>query len=242
MSDVVTPSREPRFVAPSPDPSVGAWRVAGVLLLAHVVLFVAAAALSGPPTVHEGQAGIEHSFNDGELGVLLAAGYLLLLGFLALLPVVVLLGRELGRAGELSRWAAMSGAAAGGAFVLVIVGVALPAGGAALWADHRGVDLPTVLAVNNVRNFAYFIALPFAGLFALGTGAAALADGVMRVWVGWGGVVVGVALVVAIPAASLGIQYAMPLLLLWLVGVAVSLLRHRPTGPSASPATSAALT
>ena len=230
MSEVATHPREPQTVD-VPGPPMRVRRVAGGLLLAHVVLFVAAAALSGPPTIHEGQAGIEHSFNDGDLGALLAAGYLLTLGFLALVPVVVLLGRELGRAGELGRWAATTAAAAGGAYVLVIVGVALPAGGAALWAHHRGVDLPTVLAVNNIRNFAYFISLPVAGLFALGTGVAALVDGLMRTWVGWGGVVVGVALVLAIPAAAVGIQYGMPLLLLWLLGLAISLLRRTPGGP-----------
>jgi len=203
-------------------------RAAGAFALAHVVLFVAASALTGQPTVHEGQRGIEHSFNDGPLSRLFAAEYLLVLGFLAALPVIVFLASHLGRSSEAGRWAARTAAAAGLGYVLLVVGTGLPAGTAALWALDRGTDLETVLALNNVRNFAYFLALPLAGTFALATGLAALADRTMTRWVGWGGVGVGVALLLAVPVAALGIQFGMPLLLVWWTGLAVLLLRALP--------------
>jgi hypothetical protein len=218
---------------PSPERGpalVTLWRVAGALALVHVVLFVAAAAITGQPTVHEGQDVIEHSFNVGGLGRLMAAGYLLVVGFLCLVPFAVFIARQVGRRTEVARWAAQTGAAAALIGVVIIVGAGFSAGAAAMWADDRGQDLQTVLTVNNIRNFSYFLALPFLGVFAMGTGIAALVDRVLTRWVGWGGVVVGAALVLAIPAAGVGIQYGMPLWLLWLLGTAVSLLRHDPAG------------
>jgi hypothetical protein len=209
------------------------WRVAGALALLHVVLFVAAAAITGQPTVHEGQDGIEHSFNVGGLGRLMAAGYLLVLGFLCLVPFAVFIARNVGRRSEVGRWAAQTAAAGALIGVVIIVGGGFSAGAAAMWADDRGQDLQSVLTVNNIRNFSYFISLPFFGAFAVGTGVAALVDGVLTRWVGWSGVAVGAGLVLAIPAAGVGIQYGMPLWLLWVLVAAISLLRHDPTGPAA---------
>lgn len=206
------------------------WRVAGTLALLHVVLFVAAAAITGQPTVHEGQDGIEHSFNVGGLGRLMAAAYLLVLGFLCLVPFAVFIARNVGRRTEVARWAAQTAAAAALIGVVIIVGAGFSAGAAAMWADDRGQDLQTVLTVNNIRNFSYFLSLPFLGVFAMGTGIAALVDDVLTRWIGWGGVVVGVALVLAIPAAGVGIQYGMPLWLVWLLSTAISLLRYDPAG------------
>lgn len=218
---------------PSPErgpAAVRLWRVAGALALVHVVLFVAAAAITGQPTVHEGQDVIEHSFNVGGLGRLMAAGYLLVVGFLCLVPFAVFIARQVGRRTEVAQWAAQTGAAAAVIGVVIVVGTGFSAGAAAMWAHDRGQDLQTVLTINNIRNFSYFLALPFLGVFAMGTGIAALVDRMLTRWVGWGGVVVGAALVLAIPAAGVGIQYGMPLWLLWLLGTAISLFRHDPVG------------
>lgn len=211
-----------------PATTTAVWRTAGAMALLHVILFVTAAAITGQPTVYDGQEGIEHSFNEGSVPRLMTAGYLLVLGFLSLVPFAVFVARNLGQRTEVGRWAAQTAAAAAVAAVVIIAGAGFSAGGAAIWAQERGVELQTVLAVNNIRNFSYFLALPVLGAFAIGTGVAALVDGVCTRWVGWGGVAVGLALVIAIPAAGVGIQYGMPLWLLWLLGTAISLLRDRP--------------
>jgi hypothetical protein len=231
-SPAADPSTGPRtdpHADPGPAPA-RLWQLAGVLALLHVVLFVGAAAIAGQPTVHEGQQVIEHSFNVGGLGRQMVAGYVLLLGFMCLVPFAVFMARNVGRRTEVGRWAAQTAAAAALIGVVIIVGAGFSAGAAAVWAEHRGQDLKTVLTVNNIRNFSYFISLPFLGAFALGTGIAALIDGVLTRWIGWGGVAVGAGIMLAIPAAGVGIQYGMPLWLLWLLGAAISLLRHHPTG------------
>ena len=92
-----------------------------------------------------------------------------------------------------------------------------------------------MLSVNNVRNFAYFAAMPFMGAYALALGIAALADGVLTRWVGWGGVLAGVGVLFAIPAAAVGVPYAMPLWLLWWLGVGISLVRYRLLAPTREP-------
>jgi hypothetical protein len=202
-------------------------RTAGACALGYVAAFVLAAVLVGQPTVHDGQEGIEHSLVDSGLGRAFGGMYLLTLGFLLLLPAIVFLSRALGRRTPLGSWTAQTAAAAGTAYVVVIVGVGFSAGAAALWALHQGLDLPSVVSLNNVRNFAYFVATPFMGLYAIAVGVAAISDRLLTRWVGWGGVATGIALLLAVPAAAAGVQYAMPLWLLWWVGNGIALLRHR---------------
>lgn len=211
------------------------WRVAGVCALLFVVCFVLTVVITGQPTVYEGQEGIEHSLVEGDLTRVMFGGYVVLLGYLSLLPAMVFLARAVGRRTDAGRWAAQTAAAAGVVHVAIIVGSGFAPGAAALWGSQHGLDLETVLAVNNIRNFAYFVVMPIMGLYTIGVGLSALGDRVLTRWVGWGGVAVGAALVLAIPAAAVGIQYGMPLWLLWWVGVGVSLLRHDPVGDTSRP-------
>ena len=210
-------------------------RFAAVAVLAHVLTFVAAAALGGQPVVKDGQAGVEHSLVEGGLWPVYGGMYLLALGFLALLGAMTFLTGALGHRTPGGAWAARTARLAGLGSVLVVVGVGFSAGAAGLWALHHGADLETVLAVNNVRNFSYFVATPWMGLYAATLGFAALSDGVFRRWVGWGGIAVGVALLLAVPLAAVGVQFAQPLWLLWWVGVAVSLWRYTPLSRSDVP-------
>ena len=203
-------------------------RSAGASALIYVATFVLAAVLVGQPTVHGGQEGIEHSLVESGLGRAFTGMYLLTLGFLLLLPAMIFLSGALGRRSPLGSWAAQTATAAGTAYVVVIVGVGFSAGAAALWALHQELDLPSVLSLNNVRNFAYFVATPFMGLYSIAIGVAAISDRRLTRWVGWGGVIAGTSFLLAVPAAAIGIQYAMPLWLLWWLGNGIALLRHRP--------------
>ena len=151
-------------------------RSAGAGALFYVAAFVLTAVLVGQPTVHAGQEGIEHSLVESGLARAFTGMYLLTLGFLLLLPAMIFLSRALGRRTPLGSWAAQTAAVAGTAYVVVIVGVGFSAGAAALWALHQELDLPSVVSLNNVRNFAYFVATPFMGLYSIAIGVAAISD------------------------------------------------------------------
>lgn len=204
-------------------------RVAAVGAIVFVASFVVAVLLSGPPVVHEGQAGLEHSLSGRRLPMVLASLVVLSIGLVALMVTLAYLTQALGLrtiAGSLASRVAWG---AGLGYVLVLLGVALPTGAAAAWALHHEQALATVLVVNNVRNFCYLAILPLMGVTAIGLGVAALGERELTRWVGWGGLIVGGLSLLALPAAAVGISYAMPLWLLWWAGVAVSLLRGRPT-------------
>lgn len=204
------------------------WRLAGVLALGHVLLMLVGVLTSGTPTVHEGQAGIEHSYVEGSLARIFTGGYIEILGFVLLVPVLVFLGRAFGRT-EAGSWAAHTAAASGLAYVAVVVGAGFAPGAAAAWGTHQGLALEDALAINNIRNFAYFLSLALLGAHAVGLALAAFADRMMRRWVGWGGLATGVVLLAATPAAALGLQDGATLVwLVWWVGLAVLMLRHDP--------------
>lgn len=203
----------------------GPRRLAAAGALLFVATFVVSVGLSGPPIVHKRQQGIEHSLSERGLVPVFTSMFLLVLGLLALTVTLTFLANALGRSSAGSALAAQT-AWAGGLGYLFILAVAFSAGAAAAWAQHGGSELEIVLVVNNVRNFAYFAAMPFMAVAALGFGAAAIADKVLTRWVGWGGVAVGVLCLVAVPAAAVGVSYAMPVWLLWWLGAGITLSRH----------------
>ena len=215
---------------PSPTPIPRQlWRSAGLFVLAYVVSFLASIAIIGPPTVLEGRSAlVEHSWSEEPLSQVFTGGYVLLLGHLCLMVAIAFLVRALGRSNELGGWAARAAAGAGLFSVVTIVVGGFAPGAAAMWGRDHGGDLATLLTVNDIRNFAYFIALPVMGTCVLAIATAALQDRVLTRWTGWFGVVVGVALLLTVPAASFGVQFGMPLMLLWWLGVGISLLRHQP--------------
>lgn len=209
------------------------WRVAGGLALAHVLLMLVGVMTSGTPTIHEGQEGIEHSYVEGSLARIFTGGYVETLAFVLLVPVLVFLGRAFGRRSEAGGWASQSAAFAGLAYVAVVVAGGFAAGAAAAWGAHHGLALEQALAINNIRNFAYFLSLALLGGHAIGLGLAARSDRVMTRWVGWGGPLVGTVLVLAVPATVAGVQDGATLVwLVWWVGLAVLMLRH-PGDPAA---------
>ena len=233
-----------RFVTPAPPterpiPS-RLWKAAGGLALGHVVLMLTGVIMMETPTVHEGQAGVEHSYVEGNLTQIFAGGYVEMIAFVLIIPVFVFLARAIGRRTEVGRWAAQTAAAAGLAYVAVVVAGGFAAGAAAAYGAKQGLDLQTVLTVNNIRNFAYFLSLALLGAHAIGLGTAALSDRTMTRWVGWGGIGTGIVLVTAVPAGSIGLQdYATLVWLVWFIGVAVCLLRHRDVESSRTEADAA---
>lgn len=209
------------------------WRLAAGFALAHVVLMLAGLMLQGTPSLEQGREGIQDAYVDGELGRIMAGGYIEVIAFMCLVPVIVFLGYAVGRRNEAASWAAMTAAALGIGYVAVTVASGFPPGAAALWGAQQELDVDTALALNNVRNFAYFLSLALLGGHAIALGAASIWDGFSARWVGWGGVLTGIVLLAAVPGASLGLQdFATMVWLTWWIGLAVAMLRHPANAPN----------
>jgi hypothetical protein len=139
-----------------------------------------------------------------------------------------------GRGGELGRWAAQTGVVCGAAYVTVTLAVGFPAGAAAMYGVQNGLDLETALAVNNLRNFAYFLSLLLLGGSTLGFSVAALAEGVHRRWWGLFGTATSVALLVSTPLAALNLHdWGVLIWMIWFLGAGVLMVRHADEGADA---------
>jgi hypothetical protein len=222
-----------RYRAPSESdvaPSRTPWRVAGGLALAHAALIVVGIAMMSSPLFADGVEGIRTGYVEGNLGRTIAGGMVEALGFVLLLPVLVFLARAVGRRTEVGRWAAQTALAAGIAYVAVTMAVGFPAGAAAMYGAQNGLDVDTAFALNNVRIFAYFLSLSLLAAHAIGLAVAARQDGILTRWIGIGGLGTGAVLLVSVPLATVGLQDVGTLVwAIWWIGLAVSLLRHRPT-------------
>lgn len=209
------------------------WRIAGGFALAHVVLLFAGLSQQAPVSMADGPESLAEVYGGADLIRVYAGGLIELFGFLCLLVSMVFVARAVGRRTEAARWAAQVGLLAGVAYIASTFATGMPAGAASLYALHHGVDVETAFSVNNVRLFAYFVSLMLLGLSSMAIGVGALVDRYSPRWVGWGGIVTGLALFTAPALASIA-QQDLPTLvwLVWWVGLAIGLLRHREAAES----------
>lgn len=209
------------------------WHFAGALALVHVALIPVGLFLQQGPLFADGVQGIADAYVEGDAGRAFTGGILESFGFLLMVPVLVFLGRVLGRRTEAGAWAAQTGVLCGLAYVAATFAVGFPAGGAAMYGAQHGLDLDTAFALNNVRIFGYFLSLLLLGGSTLGFAVAALADRVHPRWFGGFGIVTGVALLASTPLAGIGQQdWGSLVWMVWFVGVAVLMLRHRDERPA----------
>ena len=205
------------------------WQAAGALALAHVVLIPCGILLQNGPRFSEGVEGIQARYVDGDLTRTVAGGLLEAFGFLLLVAALVFVARHIGTRDERGRWAAQTGLACGLGYVAVTFAVGFPAGAVAMYGAQHGLDLDTAFAFNNLRVFSYFLSLMLLGGNVLGIAVAALSDRTHRGWLGGFGLVTGVSLLVAPALARWDLQDLPTLVwMVWFVGLAVLLLRHRP--------------
>jgi hypothetical protein len=230
MTTITSP---PTVSAPARHPLPrGLLRLAGGLAIVHVVLTFVGLAVARPPLFEDGASGIRESYVDADLAQVMTGGLVETFGFLLMVPTMVLLAMLLGTSSATGRFAARTGFACGMVYLAVVIAVGFPAGAAAAYGAHHGLDLDVALAVNNVRFFGYVLSLPFLGAHAIGVACSALADGRSR-WVGGFGLAAGIALLTSPVLAVVGLQDLPSLLwIVWWVGVGVWLLR----APGARPA------
>ena len=217
-----------------PRISPAMWRVAGGLALAHVVLLFAGFSQEKSVVLTDGPHTVARVYGSGSLGRIFTGGYVESLSFLVLLPCLVFLARAFGRRDEAARWASQTALGAGVVFIANTLAVGIPAGAAAVYGAHHGLAGGGTLAlVNDVRTFAFYLSLLTLGAAALCLGIAALRDGVMTRWVGWGGVVVGSLLLLG-PVGQRWldtINATSMVWMIWWVGVGICLIRRANVVP-----------
>jgi hypothetical protein len=193
-----------------------------VVLLAGVSQEKSVVLTDGPHT-------LARVYGSGSLGRIFTGGYVESLSFLILLPALVFLARAFGRRDEAARWASQTALGAGVIFIANTLAVGIPAGAAAVYGAHHGLaGAGTLAVVNDVRTFAFYLSLVTLGAAALCLGIAALRDGMMRRWVGWGGVVVGTLLLLGPVGQRWAdtINTTSSLWMVWWVGVGICLIRR----------------
>lgn len=203
------------------------WRWAGGLALAHLVVMLGAFALEGLAAENGNSASsVARSYADASLGRMLGAGYVEAFSFVLLVPALVLLARLFGRRTDVARAATQTFLALGIAYVAATLAVGFPPGAAAAYAAHHGVDASVVATVNDVRNYGFMLQVMLLAAMTAALGIAALLDRVMVRWVGWAGVVVGVAGVCLVPFAHNAVSLVW---MIWWAGLAVLCLRGGPS-------------
>jgi hypothetical protein len=161
------------------------------------------------------------------LAQVFAGGYIETLSFLVLLVALITFARLLRGQTEVSRLWASAISAAGSCYVAITIACGFAAGAAATYDGHHGAPLSTAIAVNDLRNFAYFLSVAVLGLVLLCIALAVRASGELPRWVAWTGFVVAALCVVSVPAERHGVMdLANMVAIAWLIALAVAAIRH----------------
>ena len=203
------------------------WRTAGWLIIAHPVLLFGALPFERTPLLGDSPRAAAAALVNGPMARTFGGGYVESLSFLVFLLAATSLARLLGGRSEVSRWWASSAGAAGAVFVAITLAVGFAAGAAATYDGHHGAPLATVVAVNDVRNFGYFLSVAVLGLFTICVAAAVQVTGTLARWIGYSGYAVGGLLLLSVPAERSGLMDLSGMVwFVWFLALGVAALRR----------------
>jgi len=199
------------------------WLTAGWLVLGYVVLTLVSAAFGPNATIGDTKSHVTKALVTSSMTTVFASGYVEFIAALVFLVGGLLIARLLRGSGDLDGWLASIITAA--AIIYTAVEVAAGgAGAAAVYNGHHGAPLAVITTVSDIRNVAFSLSGGVAGLLTLATAAAGRATRLLPRWLSYGGYVVGVVLIAAVPAAETGAPQVL-LWFLWLVALGVTALR-----------------
>jgi len=213
-------------------------RIGAGLGIVSIVLVATgfAVAAATETTIASPPSEVAAFYTGAGLARTLTGGIVEMLGLLLFLPfAAVLTGRVRGDglSGDLLAPTARMAATV---YVAICLAPGMSAGAAALWLAHHGSPDPVVLiALNDLRVLSYFVALVAFALFLVTIGTAGRLTGRLPGWAVWSALAIGVAIVASLPWAAANLIDVFGLLgLLWVVAVAVDLLRN-PAVPRSAP-------
>jgi hypothetical protein len=181
------------------------WRLAGGLLLAHVILLLAGYSQMRVPVFDADPADIVKTYADVATNRMYAGGYVGILAWLVLLAAVTLLARLLrpgaggssssvgadGRSESSGAWLAGLVATAG-TTATAVTATAFVATGAAFSAAKHGYPADLVAGLTTASKFADFVAMSALGLCTVAIGAAALVSRALPRWLAFVSVLIGI--------------------------------------------------
>jgi hypothetical protein len=169
------------------------WRIAGILLIAHVVLLLAGYAQQRSPAFGAPPGSVARLLAGVPAGRAYPGFALVSLAWLILLAAITLIAGLVGGATETSSWFGRLIVAAGTAATVITLAGAYAPAFAAYYAATHGVPAEVVTAVETISKFSDLLAIAACGLTALAIGAAGLASGMLPRWLGWISIAVGIA-------------------------------------------------
>lgn len=214
------------------------WRIAGALALAHIVLTLAGLSLETTPELGASAGSNADAFVHSSLSAVLTGGAIEYLGFLVFLAGVLLFAQLLRGDGGAGGWLTSCTTGFAVTYTAVTLAAGFPPGAAALYDGHRGVPLPTLTAINDVRNFAFYLSVGALGVATMALAGSIQLTGRLPRRLAVSGYAVGGLCVVAVPLQPFGaVNDAILLWLAWFLALGVAALRGpRVTATTASPA------
>ena len=207
----------------------GLERFAPLTGILFVLLVIAAVIVGGESPSADDSTRKVFDYFDGDRDRVLISSIILAIGVGAFLWFAGVLRSVLAAAeGPPAR---LANTAWGGAIVLA-VGILLLAGFAFVAADTVGDVPPVVTQTYSVGQADFYFPVAVgAAVFMLASGLAIVRSGALPAWVGWSGVVLGIAAITFTPAAFIAII----LMLIWIVVLSVILFQATARPPAPPP-------
>ncbi|HET9500012.1 MAG TPA: DUF4386 family protein [Marmoricola sp.] len=205
-----------------------AWRWAGGLGLAHVLLLLGAFSIEGvgaDSATFSTATKVYGAFSPDRVRY---GSFVEAMSFVLLVPALVLLARLLGRK-ETGRVAGQTMVGLGVAYVGATLAIGFPPLNVAVSAAHHGADPALVASLDLLRNDGFILQVGLLFAVTLALGVAALSERRLTRWAGWGGIGVGALGLVATPFAHDGANLVW---MAWWVGLCVLCLRGGPREPA----------
>jgi hypothetical protein len=210
-------------------PTATTIRIGAGLGLASVVLLMAGFALVAPAgAVHTNPAEeIVGFYSDGGQTARYAGGLVESVALLLFLPFVAMLAARLRGTGPAGDVLAPTARMAATGYVVLSLAPGQAAGAAALWLGAHDGDAATIVALNALRAFSYYLALLALAGFLVAIGIGGGTTGRLARWMSWSAVAVGTVLAIGVAVAQTGLaDIASMLALAWILVVSIALLRH----------------
>jgi hypothetical protein len=205
--------------------------IGGVSGIAALVLSIGGFALIGAAgfALEPGASTeeIAAALSDGNTGLALTGGFLDTLGSLFLIVFAAVLFARLRPAEGEPGWISLASFAA--ALLMVAAGLGDKAAYYAIASRaDTGLDPNVGAALYDTATAFFALFQVLAGFFLFVTGLAVLRTEVLRRWLGWAGIAIGLAGIASAAAPESGAgQLAFPLVVLWIVAVSIALVRAR---------------